>query len=212
MEIVFFFYEGMTALDAIGPHEILCRLPGASVKRVARRKGLVATDSAGLTLQAEYSIKEVAAADVLLIPGGGHATSQREYSEVLEWIRRLHEGTKWTTSVCTGSLILGAAGVLKGKRATCHWAALDRLVHWGAHPVEERVVEDGKIMTAAGVSAGIDMALILTEKLVGSQAAHSLQLGIEYDPQPPFDKGSPHKADPKIVDVLRSRFATIFER
>lgn len=211
MDVVFFFYEGMTALDVVGPHEILCRLPGSSVKRVARQAGPVFTDSSDLRLIAEYGLSEVLHADILLIPGGGNATSQREHPEVLEWIKALHQNSIWTTSVCTGSLILGAAGLLKGLRATSHWAALDRLALWGADPVAERVVEDGKVMTAAGVSAGIDMALILTEKLAGFRAAESLQLGIEYDPQPPF-AGSPSKANPEIVAALRSRFAAIFEK
>jgi putative intracellular protease/amidase len=211
MQIVFLFYDGMTALDAIGPHEILCRLPGAKVQRVARSAGKVCTDSAELTVYAEYSLSDVSHADVLVIPGAGSATTLREYPETLAWIARIHANTQWTTSVCTGSLILGAAGLLSGLRATSHWAVLDRLPIWGATPVNERVVEDGKVITAAGVSAGIDMALTLSAKIAGPQFAQAIQLGIEYDPAPPFDVGSPAKANPKLLEALRGRMVAAFE-
>lgn len=199
MKIAFLFYEGMTALDAIGPHEILSRLPGAEVFRVAKTTGPVRTDS-GLILTADYPLSAITQADILLIPGAGSAATLRNHPEVLEWVRSIHATTTWTTSVCTGSLILGAAGILQGLRATTHWAALDRLKLWGAEVVEARIVEDGKVMTAAGVSAGIDMALTLTAKIAGSEFAKSMQLGIEYDPQPPFDEGSPEKADPALCN------------
>lgn len=211
MQIVFLFYDGMTALDAIGPHEILCRLPGAKVQRVARKSGTVRTDSAGLELVAEHSLTDVSHADVLVIPGAGSATTLRDYPEMLAWVRSIHATTQWTTSVCTGSLILGAAGLLSGLRATTHWAVMDRLRAWGAEPVSERIVESGKIITAAGVSAGIDMALILAAKIAGPQVAQTLQLGIEYDPDPPFDAGSPEKANPKIRDALLARMNALFE-
>ena len=211
MQIVFLFYEGMTALDAIGPHEILCRLPNAKVQRVARKSGSIRTDSAGLELIAEYSLTDVSHADVLVIPGAGSATTLRDYPEVLAWLRSIHAGALWTTSVCTGSLILGAAGLLSGLRATSHWAVMDRLRAWGAEPVSERIVESGKIITAAGVSAGIDMALTLAAKIAGPQVAQALQLGIEYDPEPPFNCGSPEKADPKIRDALLARMKASFE-
>lgn len=211
IQIVFLFYDGMTALDAIGPHEILCRLPEARVQRVARKSGTVRTDSAGLELTAEYALTEVSHADVLVIPGAGSATTLRDYPEVLAWVRSIHATTKWTTSVCTGSLILGAAGLLSGLRATTHWAVMDRLSAWDAEPVSERIVESGKIITAAGVSAGIDMALILAAKIAGPQVAQTLQLGIEYDPEPPFDTGSPKKATPKIRDALLARMSALFE-
>jgi transcriptional regulator GlxA family with amidase domain len=210
MQIAFLFYEGMTALDVAGPHEILCRLPGVSVKRVAQSAGKITTDS-GLILNADYSISNVTHADILFIPGAGNATTLRKYPEILEWVRRIHSETKWTTSVCTGSLILGAAGILSGVKATTHWAALDRLNQWGAYPVQERIVESGKIITAAGVSAGIDMALALAAKISGERVAKSLQLGIEYDPEPPFDSGSPKKADPELLESLRQRMINIFE-
>lgn len=211
MQVVFLFYDGMTALDAIGPHEILFRLTGAQIQRVARKAGVVRTDSAGLELIAEYSLMDVSYADVLVIPGARNATTLRNYPEVLTWVRCIHATTKWTTSVCTGSLILGAAGLLAGLRATTHWAVLDRLRAWDAEPVSERIVESGKIITSAGVSAGIDMALMLAAKIAGPQVAQTLQLGIEYDPEPPFDTGSPKKASPKMCEALLARMSARFE-
>ena len=211
MQVVFLFYEGMTALDAVGPHEILSRLPGAITKRVAMRKGPVRTDS-GLFLTADHDLSEVSHADVLVLPGAGSATTLREFPEVLAWIRKMHETTLWTASVCTGSLILGAAGILSGLNATTHWAALDRLSVFGATPVPKRVVEDGKVITGAGVSAGIDMALSLAAKIAGPHVAQALQLGIEYDPEPPFDAGSPEKAAPEILHGLRDRLQASFEK
>lgn len=211
MQIAFLFYDGMTALDAIGPHEILCRLPGAKVQRVARKAGTVLTDSASLELVAEYSLEDVLHTDVLVIPGARRAVSFRDCPEILAWVRSIHATTQWTTSVCTGSLILGAAGLLSGLRATTHWAVMDRLSAWGAEPVSERVVESGKIITAAGVSAGIDMALVLAAKIAGPQIAQTLQLAMEYDPEPPFDTGSPKKADPRIRDALLTLMSAQFE-
>lgn len=210
MKIAFLFYEGMTALDAFGPHEILSRLPEAQVFRVAKIAGPVRTDS-GLILTADHPLSAITQADILFIPGAGSATTMQSHPEVLDWVRSIHKTTTWTTSVCTGSLILGASGILKGLRATSHWAALDRLKLWDAVPVEARIVEDGKVMTAAGVSAGIDMALTLTAKIAGTQFAKSMQLGIEYDPQPPFDEGSPGKADPSLCKALKSRMVAAFE-
>lgn len=212
MRIVFLFYDHMTALDAIGPHEILSRIPGAHVMRVAKCAGLIQTGSSGLVLNAEYGIQDVSQADVLLIPGAVNATSLRNDPEVLAWVASIHQTTQWTTSVCTGSLILGASGVLSGLKATSHWAALDRLGAWGAEPTESRVVEDGKVITAAGVSAGIDMALILAEKIAGREIAETLQLIVEYDPQPPFDAGSPKKVDPIVLKALQRRMLTSFEK
>ena len=210
MKIVFLFYEGMTALDAIGPHEILSRLPGASVFRIAQRAGPIQTDSSQLIFIADYSLADVTTADVVLVPGAGNATALSAHPEALEWLRSIHATTTWTTSVCTGSLILGAAGILSHLKATTHWAALDRLKLWKAIPTKARVVQDGKVITAAGVSAGIDMALILSSKIAGEQFAQTIQLGIEYDPDPPFDVGSPEKADPVIREGLRSRMIANF--
>ena len=210
LNIVFLFYEGMTALDAIGPHEILSRLPGASIKRVSAESGDIRTCT-NLILKTEYQLSDISHADVLVVPGGGNATTLSDYPDILAWIQMIHATTTWTTSVCTGSLILGAAGILSGLHATTHWAVMDRLKTWGAKPTEKRVVEDGKIITAAGVSAGIDMALILACKISGQSVAETLQLGLEYDPEPPFNSGSPQKADPALVDALRSRLLARFE-
>lgn len=210
MQIVFLFYDGMTALDVVGPHEILCRIPGTSIKRVAKSSGNVKTDSS-LILYADDALSNVLNADVLFIPGAGNATTLQKYPEILDWVRLIHSKTTWTTSVCTGSLILGAAGILSGVNATTHWAAIDRLSKWGAEPTKKRIVESGRIITAAGVSAGIDMALTLAAKISGEHVAKTLQLGIEYDPEPPFNSGSPEKAEPELLENLRKRMVTVFE-
>lgn len=210
MNIAFLFYDGMTTLDIIGPHEVLGRLPNVTIQRVAKTAGKV---RAGLTLElcAEYDLSQVTKADIVVVPGGEHATSLRHEPLILEWLRQIHESTLWTTSVCTGSLILGAAGLLEGKRATSHWAVLERLKHYGAEPVSKRIVEDGKIMTSAGVSAGIDMALQLAARVAGRDVAETVQLGIEYDPEPPFNAGSPFKARSEIRDALYARLMGVFE-
>jgi transcriptional regulator GlxA family with amidase domain len=210
MQIVFLFYDGMTALDAIGPHEVLCRLPEAKVYHVAQKAGAIKTCSQ-LILMADHSLSDISHADILVVPGAGSATSLQNHPKTLEWIRSIHRATLWTTSVCTGSLILGAAGILSNLHATTHWAAFDRLKKWGAIPTHQRVVEDEKVMTAAGVSAGIDMALTLAAKVSGTKTAQAIQLGIEYDPAPPFDVGSPEKADPALREALRARMIAKFE-
>ncbi|KTD67054.1 4-methyl-5(B-hydroxyethyl)-thiazole monophosphate biosynthesis enzyme [Legionella steelei] len=210
LHITFLFYDGMTALDAIGPYEVLSRLPEVVVQRVGLNHGPIRTCS-GLTLIAEHALTDIAHTDVLLIPGAGNATALRDCPEILTWIKKIHEHSLWTTSVCTGSLILGAAGVLSGVKATTHWAVMNRLSHWGAIPTSKRFVEDGKIMTAAGVSAGIDMALYLAAKLTNENVAQSLQLGLEYDPEPPFNSGSPDKAPEELVQSLRMRLKNRFE-
>jgi putative intracellular protease/amidase len=208
MNIAILLYDRFTALDAIGPYEVLSRLPGADLQFVAREPGPVHTDNGLLTLVARASIADVSNPDIVLVPGGPGEVAARAGGEVLDWLRAAHETTTWTTSVCTGSLILAAAGLLDGKRATSHWLAMDELRRLGAEPVSERVVFDGKLVTAAGVSAGIDMALALAAKVAGDQVAQAIQLGIEYDPQPPFDAGSPDKAPAAIVELLsaHSRF------
>lgn len=204
MKIVILLYEGFTALDCIGPYEVLSRLPGAELTFVARKAGVVTSDTGFLRITATRGIDEVSEADILLVPGGpgDHAVMRDELT--LAWIRRLHEKTTWTTSVCTGALILGAAGLLRGLRATTHWASLEELRALGAEPVKARAVESGKIVTAAGVSAGIDMALRLMQRIVGDDMARAVQLGIEYDPDPPFDAGSPEKVPAEVADMLRS--------
>ena len=211
MEIVFLFYPKMTALDLVGPYEVLHRLPGATVKHVAPEAGPVLSGT-GITMIAEHSIHDVQSADVLCVPGACNATNLHQFPDILAWIQQIHSTTTWTTSVCTGSLVLGAAGLLKGIQATTHWAVMERLSTWGAIPTEQRVVEDGKMMTAAGVSAGIDMALTLAAKIAGKEVAQSLQLGLEYDPSPPFHCGSPKKADPELVAELKTNLLDRFEK
>jgi putative intracellular protease/amidase len=205
MNIAIVLYDRFTALDAIGPYEVLSRLPGASVVFAAVDAGPVHTDNGMLTLIAERSLRQVQRPDIVLVPGGPGEVAQRAGGEVLEWLKQADRTSTWTTSVCTGSLLLAAAGLLEGRRATSHWLALEELRRLGAEPVEERVVFDGKLVTAAGVSAGIDMALTLAASIAGDTVAQAIQLGIEYDPQPPFDAGSPHKAPAEVVELLRSR-------
>jgi transcriptional regulator GlxA family with amidase domain len=208
MQIAILLYDRLTALDAIGPYEVLSRLPGASVTFLAREAGPVRTDNGMLAILAEHSIDELARPDIVLVPGGPGEVAVRAGDAVLEWLRRADETSTWTASVCTGSLVLASAGLLAGRRATSHWLALEQLRALGAEPVSERVVFDGKIVTAAGVSAGIDMALALAARIAGDDVAQAIQLGIEYDPQPPFDAGSPDSAPAEIVALLRgnSRF------
>ena len=212
MNTAILLYDRFTALDAIGPYEVLSRLPGAKVTFVAAERGPVITDNGMLTIAAERSIDEVPNPEIVLVPGGPGEVAERAGGPALEWLRRAHETSEWTTSVCTGSLILAAAGLLEGKRATSHWLALDTLRELGAEPVSERVVFDGKIVTAAGVSAGIDMALAFAARVAGEQVAQAIQLGIEYDPQPPFDAGSPRTAPAEIVELLREHSRFIFEQ
>jgi transcriptional regulator GlxA family with amidase domain len=202
MQIAILIFDKLTALDAIGPYEVLRSVPGWEVKFVAPEKGPIRTDSGALGLSADYSLDEVGEADVVLIPGGEGNRPLLQDERVLEWVRRVDAGSKWTTSVCTGSLVLGAAGLLEGKRATSNWLFLDRLAEYGADPVGGRYVEDGKLLTAAGVTAGIDMALHLVGREAGPEVAQAIQLGLEYDPQPPFDTGSPQKAPAPIVELV----------
>jgi transcriptional regulator GlxA family with amidase domain len=208
MKIAIVLYDRFTALDAIGPYEVLSRLPGASLAFVAAEAGPVRTDNGMLTLLAERTLEQETQPDIVLVPGGPGEVAERAGGAVLDWLQVVDRTSTWTTSVCTGSLILAAAGLLDGKRATSHWMAIDELARLGAQPVNERVVFDGKLVTAAGVSAGIDMALALAASVAGDEVAQAIQLGIEYDPQPPFDAGSPKTAPAQIVELLRahSRF------
>jgi transcriptional regulator GlxA family with amidase domain len=204
MQIAILIFEKLTALDAIGPYEVLRSVPGWEVKFVGPEKGQVRTDSGALGLSADYSLDEVSGADIVLVPGGKGNRPLLEDETVLSWLREMDAGSKWTTSVCTGALVLGAAGLLEGKRATTYWPFLEQLREYGADPVGGRFVEDGKTITAAGVSAGIDMAFHLVGQEAGPEVAQAVQLGIEYDPQPPFDSGSPQKAPGPIVELIES--------
>jgi putative intracellular protease/amidase len=196
-------FDRVTALDAIGPYEVLSRLPGADLKFVGPEPGPVKTDNGMLTLHAELALEDFAQPDILVFPGGFGTRRLMTDERVLDWVRRVHETTQWTTSVCTGSLVLGAAGLLDGLEATTHWAAMETLAKTGAKPTARRVVQQGKIVTAAGVSSGIDMALFLAGQIAGDIVAQAIQLGIEYDPQPPYDSGSPDKAPAEVVEFVR---------
>ena len=202
MNIAVLIFEKLTALDAVGPYEVLRSVPGWEVRFVAPEAGAVRTDSGVLGLVADHSIDDVTAPDMVLVPGGEGNRPLLEDEHVLGWLREVDGQTRWTTSVCTGSLLLGAAGLLEGKRATSHWLYLDRLREYGAEPTAQRVVEDGKVITAAGVSSGIDMALGIVDRELGKEAAQAIQLAIEYDPEPPHDAGSPAKAPAEIVEAV----------
>jgi transcriptional regulator GlxA family with amidase domain len=203
MKIAFLVFDKFTALDAIGPYEVLSRIPGAELSFVAKETGPKRSDTGFLGVTADRSIADVPDPDLVLVGGGEGNRPLLQDDDVLEWLRGAHESSQWTTSVCTGSLVLGAAGILEGKRATSHWAYLDRLAAYGAEPVSQRWVIDGKVVTAAGVAAGIDMALALAAEIAGEDVAKAIQLGIEYDPDPPFDSGSPQKARPELVELIR---------
>ena len=202
MQVAIPLFDGLTALDAVGPYEVLSRPPGWEVVFVAAEPGPKTTDRRMLTLTADAALADVPAPDIVVVPGGP-GTRNQPHDALLAWIRAVHERTKWTTSVCTGSLLLGKAGVLEGLRATGHWMWLEPLREYGAEPTTERVVEQGKVITAAGVSSGIDMALRLLQLEGGDELAQAVQLSIEYDPQPPVDAGSPEKAPQAIVDLVR---------
>ena len=204
MEIALFLYDQLAPLDAVGPYEVLRNVPGWDVRTVAKQAGPVRSEDGSLVLVADASIAEVTEPDVVLVPGGTGSRAMMEDEEVLEWLRAVDRSTRWTTSVCTGSLVLGAAGLLEGRRATSNWLLLDVLPRFGADPVGGRFVEDGKVITAAGVTAGIDMALHLVSREVGPETAQAVQLGLEYDPDPPFDAGSPEKAPEAIVELVRN--------
>jgi putative intracellular protease/amidase len=204
MKIAIPIFDQVTALDAIGPYEVLSRLPGADLRFVSFEKGPVRTDNRMLALHADEVLEDFGDPDVLVVPGGFGTRALMGDERMLAFVRNAHEGSQWTTSVCTGSLVLGAAGLLDGLEATTHWAAMDTLASTGAVPTARRVVQQGKIVTAAGVSAGIDMALFLAGQIAGDTVAQAIQLGIEYDPQPPYAAGSPDKAPAEIVELIRN--------
>jgi putative intracellular protease/amidase len=204
MQIAILLFDRFTVLDAIGPYQVLSRLPGAKVVFAAEQPGLITDDSGGLSLSAPAGLADVPYPDIVVVPGGPGQNDQMTDGPVHEWLRSADATTTWTTSVCTGSLILAAAGLLTGRRATSHWLALDELAALGPTPVSDRVVFDGKYVTAAGVSAGIDMGLTLAARIACDEVAQAIQLMIEYDPQPPFNAGSPAKAPAEIVARLRS--------
>jgi putative intracellular protease/amidase len=204
MRIAIPLYDRFTALDAVGPYEVLARLPGATVTWLAREPGVVRNDNDMLGIEATAAYEDLPDPEIVLVPGGTGTNDVLGDERLVDWIRRAHESSEWTTSVCTGSLLLGAAGVLDGLDATCHWLDMPDLERYGARPTGRRVVEQGKVITAAGVSSGIDMGLVLAEKIAGRDVAEAIQLGIEYDPQPPFDAGSVDKARPETVELIRN--------
>jgi transcriptional regulator GlxA family with amidase domain len=204
MNIAIPIFDQLTALDAVGPYEVLSRLPGATVHFVAEETGPKRTETGMLALVADRRLDELPDPEVIVVPGGFGTRGLMEDEAMLGWLRRAHEGSEWTTSVCTGALLLAAAGILDGLEATTHWMFLDSLSAHGAVPVaDRRVVEQGKVMTAAGVSAGIDMALRLAARIAGDELAQAIQLGIEYDPEPPFHGGSTAKAPPEIIELVQ---------
>ena len=205
MDIIILLYDGFTALDFVGPFESLSRFPGANVKFVSKEKGLIEGEHKHLKILTEYSIKDIDRADILVVPGAtlGFLKAAQD-PEILTWIRKIHETTKRTTSVCSGSVILAASGILNGLQVTSHWAVYDQIQKLGAIPVAERIVRNGKIITSAGVSAGIDMGLHLAALEHGEEFAKMLQLVIEYDPRPDFDSGSVAKSAPSIIEKAKN--------
>ncbi|MFG3306773.1 DJ-1/PfpI family protein [Streptomyces wuyuanensis] len=204
MQIAIVLYEGFTSLDAVGPYELLSRLPGAETVFVAKEAGPVRNDQGTLVVVADRALHEVTRPDIVLVPGGPGSRRAMLDETILDWLRTADATSTWTTSVCTGSHLLAAAGLLEGRRATSHWLALDDIVPFGAEPTGERVVFDGKYVTAAGVSSGIDMALHLLGRIAGDEVAQTVQLLTEYDPQPPYDAGSPDKAPERMVAQWRT--------
>lgn len=194
-------FPRLTALDAIGPYEVLQRLPGATVAFVGHERGMVRTDNGFLGMHIDAAFAELTDPDIVIVPGGVGTRAMLEDEPILDWLRTAHKTTRYTTSVCTGSMVLAAAGLLDGLSASTHWATYPELRKLGAEPTGQRVVEhlDRRIITAAGVSSGIDMALRLAELLFDADAARAMQLAIEYDPQPPFDAGSVEKAGPAVM-------------
>jgi putative intracellular protease/amidase len=209
MRIAIPIFDELTALDCVGPYEVLSRLPGATVHFVAAEPGPKRTETGMLALHADLPLDELTDPDIIVFPGGFGTRALMHDETMLDWVRTAHATSQWTTSVCTGALVLAAAGILDGLEATTHWMALEMLAEYGAEPVRRRVVEQGKVITAAGVSAGIDMALTLYGRVAGDELAQAVQLGIEYDPQPPYNSGSLEKAPPEVVEVLKARAAEL---
>ncbi len=205
MQIAIPLFDRFTALDAVGPYQVMTHLPGAKIIFCAERPRGVSDESAQLTLAAEAAYADVPRPDIIIVPGGPGQSAQMGPGPLRDWLIQADKTTTWTTSVCTGALILAAAGLLTGREATTYWLAHDELARLGARPRQERYVFDGKYVTAAGVSAGIDMALALAAKIAGDEVAQRIQLGIEYDPRPPFSAGAEATAPPEVVAAFRAR-------
>ncbi len=205
MQIAIGLYPGLTLLDAIGPYQVLSQVPGNELIVCAERTGRLTDDNGLIHFDIEHTFADVPRPDLLLVPGGFITRKlARDRDPIVDWITEAHPHTTYTTSVCTGALLLGAAGILDGLDATTHWSAYDELATYGARPTEKRVVQQGKIWTAAGVSAGIDLALTLLAEIYGPEMSQAVQLGIEYDPQPPYDAGSPSKAPADVLELVRA--------
>src|SRR4051812_39604186 len=204
MDIAIPLYDHFTALDAVGPYDVLSRLPEAKVTFVAHEPGPLRTENGMLAMVADQALEELPEPEIVVVPGGFGTRSLLDDERILGWLRHAHESSRYTTSVCTGSLLLGAAGILDGLEATTHWLELETLERFGARPTSRRVVEQGKVITAAGVSSGLDMALVLAARLASDEVAEAIQLAIEYDPEPPFDSGSTAKARPETVHLVRN--------
>ncbi len=210
VQIAIVLYPGLTALDAVGPYEVLRLLPDAEIRFVAGEVGPVVTDSGVLVLGATHSFEETPSPDIVLVPGSEADTATAMADRTLiDWLQKVHETTEYTLSVCSGALVLAAAGILDGKPATTHWIAQGRLESFGAEPRrEERIVESGKVITAAGVSAGIDLGLHVVGQVADPERAQIIQLLIEYDPHPLFDSGHPSKASPEVFEAARTEMLT----
>ena len=203
MKIAILLFDNYTALDVVGPYEVLSNIPGVKIYFTAEKTGLY-KNSKGLQIFADYSFTEIDDPEILVVPGGFGIDSILDNQNILNWIKAVHKKSIWTTSVCSGALLLAAAGILNGRKATTHWNRVEQLKKYPVEFVNERYVKDGKIITSAGVSAGIDMALYLTGLAFNDKLAQLIQLAMEYDPQPPFNSGSPHKAPKEILELFKN--------
>jgi cyclohexyl-isocyanide hydratase len=203
--IVFILYPGLTQLDFTGPYEVLSRLPDTTCVAASKEGGTLASET-GLRFAGLTKLEDIARCDMICAPGGPGQTEAMQDGEFVAEVRRLGLSARYVTSVCTGSLILGVAGLIAGKRAACHWFYRDMLSMFGAIPDPGRVVRDGDVITGGGVTAGIDFALTVAAELAGKQAAQTLQLMLEYAPEPPFGSGRPEHAPAEVLENVRKRF------
>ncbi len=201
MKIAILLFENITSLDVIGPYEVLSKIPNVEILFTGQKKGLYG-DGKSVALMAKYTLNDITQADILLVPGGFGIDALLTNREVIDWLRKLDDHTTWTASVCSGSILLAEAGLLDGKSCTTHWRRKNQLKNYKVNISDKRYIRDGKYITSAGVSAGIDMALYLVSLTLGDEFAQTIQLAIEYDPQPPFDTGSPIKAPHSILKNL----------
>lgn len=211
LQIGILFFPNVTQLDAMGPAQVLSRLPGAKMHMIWKNRDPVTTDS-GFAVLPTTTFADCPQLDVICVPGGAGQVALMNDEETLAFLRRQAEGARYITSVCTGSLVLAAAGLLKGYRSACHWSVRDELAAFGATPVAERVVRDRNRLSGGGVTAGIDFGLTLAAELAGEQVAKAIQLMMEYDPKPPFDSGSPEKAGPELVALYKQRTAGMMDQ